>query len=104
MKILKISMIIMTIVIMVIMIMPPTGAPGHPGCGLAVEAAVVQSVPEEDVVSILTNIGMVIMMLATMVVQTSVREPLGVNSRGCKKGLTNLKHRSSRRDHETHFC
>ena len=33
----------------VIMIMPPTGAPGHPGCGLAVEAAVVQSVPEEDV-------------------------------------------------------
>ena len=44
-------MIIMTIVIMIIiliMIMPPTGAPGHPGCGLAVEAAVVQSVPEED--------------------------------------------------------
>merc|ERR1719500_2551524 len=24
---------------------PPTGAPGHPGCGLAVAAAVVQSVP-----------------------------------------------------------
>ena len=43
------------------------------------------------------------MMLVTMVVQTSVREPLGVNSRGCKKGLTNLKHRSSRRDNETHF-
>ena len=52
-EILKIIMIIMTIVIMIffmiIMIMPPTGAPGHPGCGLAVEAAVVQSVPEEDV-------------------------------------------------------
>ena len=48
-KILKILMIIMTIVIILIMIMPPTGAPGHPGCGLAVEAAVVQSVPEEDV-------------------------------------------------------
>ena len=47
-KILKILMIIMTIVIILIMIMPPTGAPGHPGCGLAVEAAVVQSVPEED--------------------------------------------------------
>ena len=56
MIIIMVIMIIMTIVIMiiimvimVIMIMPPTGAPGHPGCGLAVEAAVVQSVPEEDV-------------------------------------------------------
>merc|ERR1719500_2014079 len=27
---------------------PPTGAPGHPGCGLAVAAAVVQSVPERQ--------------------------------------------------------
>ena len=50
-EILKIIMIIIMVimVIMIIMIMPPTGAPGHPGCGLAVEAAVVQSVPEEDV-------------------------------------------------------